>query len=130
MVQRERIDPWTWQQQYGFAHAWRLTGAEELLFVSGQASLDEQGTVLHAGDIAAQTRLTFENLARVLGDAGYALSDIVKLTAYVVDTAHLPDYGAVMAEFMAGHRPAQTFVGVSDLALPGMLVEVEAIAAR
>lgn len=129
-MERERIDPWSWQEQYGFAHAWRVTDARELLVISGQSSIDADGNVLAADDVAEQTRLSFENLRIVLEQGGAALSDVVKLTAYLVGTEHVPTYVAVMTEAFEGHRPAQALVGVTALALPGLLVEVEALAVR
>ncbi|QBI20400.1 RidA family protein [Egibacter rhizosphaerae] len=129
-MEREQIDPWMWQEPYGFSHAWRVRGADEIVFVSGQASVDADGQVQHPDDVAAQTRLTYENLQTVLARSGASLQDVVKQTVYLVGTEHLGEFGQVAAEFLQGHRPAQTVVGCEALALPGMRVEVEVIAVR
>ena len=83
---------------------------------------------MHEGNFQTQVRLTFENPRTALEEFSASLSDVVKLGAYFVDVRKLPDYGAVQAEFFKGNIPAQTAVEVSSLELPGMLIEVEAIA--
>ena len=97
--------------------------------MSGQASISAEGTLIHQGNFRAQARLTFENLHIVLQKAGASLGDIVKLGVYLVDIVNLPDYGAVQAEFFRGPMPAQTVVQINSLALPGMMIEVEAVVA-
>ncbi len=123
-----QVNPWNWQDSYGFAQAWRVQGAASLIFVSGQAAISPEGEVLHPDDFRAQAWLTFENLRTVLEQAGGSLESVVKLGAYVLDMANLADYAAIHAEFFVGHRPAQTLVQVAGLALPGMQIEVEAYA--
>ena len=127
-MKKTQINPWEWQDNFGFSQAWKVDEAKSVIFVSGQASISAEGTVMHEGDFQAQVRLTFENLRTVLEESGASLDDVVKLGAYFVDIRKLPDYGAVQAEFFKGNVPAQTAVEVSSLALPGMLIEVEAIA--
>ncbi|HEX4564571.1 MAG TPA: Rid family hydrolase, partial [Solirubrobacteraceae bacterium] len=77
----------------------------------------------------AQARLTFENLRTVLEDAGASFDDVVKVTAFLTDASRLREYAHVRNEFITGPSPASTVVEVSALALPGMMIEVEAIAA-
>jgi len=127
-MKKTQVNPWTWQDNFGFSQAWKVDEGKSVIFVSGQASISAEGTVMHQGDFKAQVRLTFENLKKVLEQAGASLKDVVKLGAYFVDIGRLPDYGAVQAEFFKGKMPAQTAVGVSALALPGMMIEVEAYA--
>lgn len=127
-MEKTQVNPWTWQDPYGFSQAWKVDGAKTVIFVSGQSSTSADGEVMHAGDFKAQVRLTFENLRTVLEKAGASLDNVVKLGSYFVGIENLPDYGAVQAEFFKGKTPAQTAVGVAGLALPGMLIEVEAIA--
>lgn len=127
-MKKTQLNPWTWQDMYGFSQGWRVDEASSVVFVSGQASISPDGEVLYADDFEAQVRLTFENLQRVLERAGMALDNVVKLGAYFTDIKRLPVYGAVQAEFFKGKMPAQTAVEVSALALPGMMIEVEAYA--
>jgi enamine deaminase RidA (YjgF/YER057c/UK114 family) len=125
-----QVNPWTWQDPWGFSQCWKVEGASSLIVVSGQASISAEGQVLHADDFAAQVRLTFENLRTVLAQAGATLDDVIKLTGFFVGMEHLGEYAAVQAEFFKGKPPAQTVVGVTSLALPGMQIEVEAMAVR
>ena len=73
-------------------------------------------------------RRTFENLRTVLEEAGASLGSIVQLGVYLTDIGTLRDYGRVRGEFLPGPPPASTAVQVGALAIPGMMVEAEAIA--
>jgi len=127
-VEKTQINPWTWQDRRGFSQAWKVTGAQSVIFVSGQTSVSADGQVMHEGDFSAQVRLAFENLRTVLAAAGASLDNVVKLGVFLVDMSRLPEYGAARAEFFTGKQPASTAVGVTSLAAPGLLVEIEAIA--
>lgn len=129
-MRKTQINPWTWQDMYGFSQAWKVEGAESFIFVSGQASISAEGQVVHRDDFEGQARFTFENLGAVLNQSGASFDDVVKLGVYLVDMSTLPLLGAVQAEFFKDRRPAQTVVQVSALALPGMMLEVEAVAVR
>lgn len=127
-MQKTQINPWTWQDQRGFSQAWKVEDGRTVVFVSGQVSASADGQMLHEGDFPAQARLVFENLRTVLEGAGASLADVVKLGAFLTDMSLLPEYGRVKAEFFTGKQPASTAVGVTSLAAPGYMVEVEAIA--
>ena len=122
------VNPWTWQDRRGFTQAWRVEAPAVILFVSGQVPLDGDGNLVAPGDFDGQARRTFENLGRVLDEAGGTFGDIVKVTVYLTDMARLPDYGRIKAEYIRGRPPASTAVGVTALAVPGLMIEVEAIA--
>ena len=64
----------------------------------------------------------------VLHQAGATLDDVVRLGVFLTDMARLPQYGAIKAEFFRGPQPASTAVGVTSLAMSGLLIEVEATA--
>ena len=127
-MEKAQVNPWTWQDQAGFSQAWKVDDARSVVFVSGQASISADGEVVGEDDFEAQVRQTFENLRTVLGQAGASFDDIVKVGVYVTDISRLRDYGRIKAEFISGPQPASTVVEVSSLALPGMMIEVEAIA--
>ena len=61
-MERKMVNPWTWQDQFGFAHATEITGGERILYCAGQLSSDENGEAVHAGDMAAQIGQAFDNL--------------------------------------------------------------------
>lgn len=127
---RRVINPWTWQDQYGFAQAIEVTGSERALFCAGQTSSDADGNPVHAGDMRAQLGQALDNLETVLREAGFELSQVVRLNTYTTDVdAFLEasvDAGARLAE--AECRPSATLLGVARLAFPEFLVELEATA--
>lgn len=127
-MEKKQINPWKWQDAFGFSQAWKIDGAKTIIVVSGQASISARGDVLHVGDFQSQTRLTFENLNAVLEASGACLCHIVKLSVFVTDMSNLETYGSVQSDFFPGEKPAQTLVQVSALALPEMMIEVEGIA--
>jgi enamine deaminase RidA (YjgF/YER057c/UK114 family) len=83
---------------------------------------------MHEGDFAGQVRLVFENLRTVLREAGASLDHVVKLGVFLTDISRMPEYGRIKAEFFTAPQPASTAVGVTGLAAPGLMVEVEAYA--
>lgn len=111
----------------GYTHV--VLGSGRFVAVSGQVALDERGEVVGAGDPAAQARQVFENLRRCLAAAGAGFGDVVKLTYFLTDVAHLPAVRAVRNEYLdADHLPASTAVQVVALFRPELLLEVEAYA--
>jgi enamine deaminase RidA (YjgF/YER057c/UK114 family) len=131
-LERRIINPWSWQDAYGFVQANELTGPQRVLLCAGQTSSDADGTPLHPGDMAAQTGQALDNLETVLREAGFALLDVVRLNYYVTDVDRFmteagPALGSRLAQ--AGCRPASTLLGVSRLAFPEFLIEIEATAA-
>lgn len=116
--------------QFGFSHAVRQKGGDTL-HLAGQIAWDKEGKLVGAGDLAAQTRQALANLREVLKAAGASPADVVRLRTYVVN--HSPEkLGPVLGEigaFYAGAVPAaNTFIGVQTLALPELLIEIEATA--
>lgn len=128
MVAKTPVNPWSWQDARGFTQAWRVEGATTIVYVSGQVALDADGNLVGAGDFEAQARQTFDNIGQVLAKAGASFDDIVKLNVYLTDTANLPALGRIKAGYIKGQQPASTAVGVTALAMPGLLLEVEATA--
>ena len=127
-MEKRQVNPWSWQDRFGFSQAWRVDGAEAVVFVAGQGPLSPEGELVGEGDFEAQVRQTFANLATVLEQAGASLESVVKLTVYLTDIATLREYGRLRAELMPGAPPASTAVQVVALAIPGMAIEVEAVA--
>lgn len=107
----------------------KVTGADAILFLSGQVAYDEAGGVKHPGDFKAQTRSAFQALKDLVEAAGGDLSNIVKLNTYVTDMLYRNDLGIVRQEFFPDGSPASTLVEISSLAHPDWLIEIEAIAA-
>jgi enamine deaminase RidA (YjgF/YER057c/UK114 family) len=129
MMDRRRINPWSWQDRAGFSQAWRVDGFQTLVFVAGQGPVSPEGELVGDGDFEAQVRQTFANMRTVLEQAGASLESIVKQTVFLTDIGTLREYGRLRAELAPGPPPASTAVEIAALALPGMMIEVEAIAA-
>jgi enamine deaminase RidA (YjgF/YER057c/UK114 family) len=123
-----KIDPWTWQDDFGFTQAWRLDGVGSLVLLSGQTGVDADGSVVQADDLRAECRLLFHNIAAVMHRAGGSLDDIYMITVYLTDIGDLPAFTEVEREFFFTRLPARTAVGITALAVPGLRVEVEATA--
>jgi 2-iminobutanoate/2-iminopropanoate deaminase len=100
----------------------------DLLFISGVPPTDASGRVV-SDDVAAQARQVFVNMKRILEAAGANFADILKVTVYLLDINDRSKINPVRQEFFGAARPASTLIGVSELAIPGMKVEIEAVAA-
>jgi reactive intermediate/imine deaminase len=100
----------------------------ELLFVSGQAAIDEQGGIVGAGDFDAQAEQVFRNLERVLAAGGSGLDRVVKVTIFLTDMANFPKIVELRGRWFTPPYPADTIVEVAALALPELELEIEAIA--
>ncbi|MFG3148519.1 RidA family protein [Streptomyces sp. NPDC048243] len=110
-----------------YSHVVAATG--RFVAVSGQLPLDEDGEIVGEGDAEAQARQVFENLRRCLAAAGATFDDVVKLTFFVTDMAHLPAIRAARAAHLPADRlPAASAVQVAALVRPEFLMEIEAFA--
>jgi 2-iminobutanoate/2-iminopropanoate deaminase len=100
----------------------------DLVFVSGCAAIDEDNQVVGKGDITAQTRRVHENLGLALRAAGASFSDVLKVTVFMTDITRRAEVNEVRKEFFGTSLPASTLIEVSALALPDLLIEIEAVA--
>lgn len=106
-----------------------VTGTGRLVAVSGQVALAADGTVVGLGDPEAQARQVFENLRRCLTAAGASFADVIKLTYFLTDVAHLPVIRGVRDQFVdTAAPPASSAVQVAALFRPEFLLEIEALA--
>lgn len=108
-----------------------IASGTRTIYTAGQVSIDEDGTTIGPGDLAAQATQAMHNVGLALAAAGASYADIVKITTYVVN--YRPEHRAVIGKarapfFVNRTPPASTLVGVSALALPDWLVEIEAVA--
>ena len=113
-----------------FSQVVAATGTRTI-HTAGQVSIDERGALVGGNDLAAQTEQVMRNVGLALAAAGADFSHVVKITTYVVN--YKPEHRAIIGKarapfFAGGAPPASTLVGVSALALPEWLVEIEAIA--
>lgn len=130
MAKTTAVNPWTWQDQFGFSQAIEVRGTERVLYCAGQTSVDADGHPLHARDFARQILQSIDNLETVLTASGLKLSDVVRLNYYVTDVdafmAAAPVFGGRL--HAAGCKPASTLLKVGGLFHPDILVEIEATA--
>ena len=109
----------------GYSHA--VTGRGRWVATAGQVALDETGQLVGPGDSLAQTRQVFANLNRALAAAGASFADVIKLNYYLTDITVLPAIRAVRDEYVDTARPpASTAVQVAALAMPDLMIEIEA----
>jgi reactive intermediate/imine deaminase len=100
----------------------------DLLFVSGQAAIDEHGQLVGEGDFDAQAKQAFTNLERVLAAGGCTLRDVAKVTIFLIDMGNFPKIVELRGKWFAEPYPADTIVQVGALALPELEIEIEAVA--
>jgi enamine deaminase RidA (YjgF/YER057c/UK114 family) len=127
-IKIERIAAKTVFDPPAYTQTMKVTGAQSIVFLSGQVDYDDRGQPGHPGDFAAQARATFAAIKAQVEAAGGTLSNVVKLNTYLVDIRHRTELPAIREEFFGKKGPASTLVGVTALAQPGWLIEVEAIA--
>jgi enamine deaminase RidA (YjgF/YER057c/UK114 family) len=130
-LKREFLNPESMATPRGYTHAVTVEDAKKIVFVAGQVALATDGSVVGVGDVEAQARQAFENVKNALEAAGASVSDVVRLTTYVVD--YRPEHRDVLHRirqlyWAEGNLPTSTLLGVQALALPEFLVEVEVTA--
>lgn len=110
---------------YAIAPGWRVG---DLLFLSGQAAIDEAGKVVGTDDFNDQVAQVFGNIDRVLAAGGSSRDKIVKVTIYLTDMAYFPQIVEARKQYFSPPYPADTIVEVKALAIPGLMVEIDVIA--
>ena len=130
-MNRTPVNPWPWSLPLGYNQAELLTGATRQLFCAGQTAVDATGAPQHPGDMRAQLALALDNLQAVLDGAGLSLANIVRLNVYATDVdAAMRNFDLLGQRFgPLGVAPPMTLLGVTRLALPPLMIELEATAA-
>ena len=126
----KRINPPGLLTPRGYTQVVTATGGRTV-YISGQVAANAKGELVGKGDLKAQTTQVFENLKSALASAGAGPKDVVKMTMFVVNfkTEDIPAIRDLRNAFFAGvEPPASTLVGVSALANPDWLIEIEMIA--
>ena len=129
-MERTAVNPVTWSLEMGFNQGEVVSGESRTLYISGQTAMSKEGRPEHDGDMAAQLALAVDNLEAVLAEAGMSLVNLVRLNVYTTDVdALFPHYGVLAGRLgAAGVAPTTTMLGVTRLAIPGQLVELEGTA--
>jgi len=130
-MKRTPVNPWDWSKKVGYHQAEIIEGATRQLICSGQTAVDSEGNPQHPDDMRSQISLSLDNLEAVLNAADMDLANIIRLNIYTTDVnealKHFDILGARFGAVQAA--PPNTLIGVSQLALPGLMFEIEATAA-
>ncbi|WP_192783072.1 Rid family hydrolase [Amycolatopsis lexingtonensis] len=129
-MRRTAVNPWNWSVELGYHQGEVVSEPTRTLYCAGQTAMSADGEPQHTGDLAAQLAMSLDNLEAVLGAAGMSLADLVRLTVYTTDVDLLFRHYGVLAGRLgaAGAAPATTMLGVTRLAIPTLLVELEGTA--
>ena len=123
-------NPNTLAKPPGYSYVVEATGPNRLIFIAGQLGIGMDNQLVGgAGDFRAQAFKAFQNLELALAAAGAGFKDVVKINNYLTDMSHIGIFREVRDEFVnTAAPPASTTVAISQLARPGALFEIEAIA--
>jgi enamine deaminase RidA (YjgF/YER057c/UK114 family) len=116
-----------WEATAGYS---RAVAVGDTCWVAGTTDAGPDGRSLHPGDIGAQAAAVFAIIEAALGEAGFALNDVVRIRMFVTDISRSDDVMAVQGAVFGAIRPAATLVEVSALIDPSLLIEIEADAVR
>ncbi|MFK7870627.1 MAG: RidA family protein [Roseobacter sp.] len=129
-MHRTAVNPWDWSLKLGYNQAEIIEGASRQVIIAGQTAVDGQGTPQCPGDMRGQIDLALDNLEAVLTGAGMQLGDVTRLGVFATDVDEaLQNFDLLGRRFgPVGCAPPMTLLGVTRLALPGLLFEIEATA--
>ena len=125
---RELINPPELHPAPGFSHVAVAEGTR-VVHLAGQVALDREFGIVGGDDLGEQTRAAMRNVEAALTAAGAAWDDVVRRTVYTLHPTEYETITAAIDEVTGGaEHPAQTIVGVTGLAVPGLLIEIECTA--
>ena len=130
-MKREIINPWTWQEKLGFVHGNKVTEPQSVLFLAGQTASNEDGHTVCEGDMPGQIDRIIANIETILQQGGMDFSHVVRLNVFTTDMKAMMDSHEHMVNRLSekGCRHAGTLLGVTGLAAPGAMIEIEITAA-
>lgn len=129
-MQRTAVNPWDWSLKLGYNQGEIIEGASRHLICAGQTAVDANGNPQHPGDMRGQIALALDNLQAVLSGAGMDLRNVTRLAIYATDVDEaLKNFDLLGMRFGAvRNAPPMTLLGVTRLAIPGLMFEIEATA--
>ncbi len=126
-MKRTSVNPWPWSLNVGYNQAEILESTRRQLICAGQTSVDENGNPQHINDMRKQIILSLDNLETVLFEANMSIANISRLNIYTTDVdeamKHFDVLGIRFGPFNS--TPPMTLLGVTRLALPGLMFEME-----
>jgi 2-iminobutanoate/2-iminopropanoate deaminase len=111
-----------------YSQGLKITGCKSIIFISGQIARDENDVVFFPGDLEQQARYIFESIDKLLAQAGAAMSDVVKIVAFVTTLDGYASYSKVRRDVFGDMLPVSSTVQVTSLVTPGCVIEIEAVA--
>ena len=131
ITQRTAVNPWPWSLPLGYNQAEIIENARRQLVCAGQTAVDAEGVPQHVGDMRAQIALALDNLEAVLASDDMSVSNVTRLGVYATDVDEALRHFDLLGERFgaAGVAPPMTLLGVTRLAMPELMFEVEATAA-
>ena len=129
-MKRTPVNPWSWSLKFGFNQAEIIEGHRKQLICAGQTSIDSEGNPQHPNDMRAQMILALENLKAVLAEADMSLADVVQLKIYSTDMDEMMNNFDVFRTYFGDLdiAPPMSVLGVTRLALPPLMFEIDATA--
>ena len=130
-MERTAVNPWSWSLNFGYNQAEIITGANRHLVCAGQTSVDGDGNPQHPGDMRNQIALALDNLEAVLEAADMGLANVIRLNIYTTDVDEAMKHFHVLGSRFGSvdAAPPMTLLGVTRLAIPPLMFEIEATAA-
>ena len=130
-MKKTAVNPWSWSLKFGYNQAEVLEGAKRHLICAGQTAVDADGNPQNEGDMRGQIALALDNLEAVLSAAEMGLANVIRLTVFSTDVDEtLKNFDVIGSRFgPAGASPPMTLLGVTRLAVPQLMFEIEATAA-
>ena len=129
-MKRTPINPWPWSLKFGYNQGEILDGVSRQLMCAGQTSVDAEGNPQHPGDMRSQIALALDNLEAVLSEADMSLANITQLRIYATDVDEAMKNFDLLGARFGPHNvaPPMTVLGVTRLAIPPLMFEIEATA--
>ena len=130
-MKRTPVNPWSWSLNFGYNQAEILEGTKRQLICAGQTAVDAEGNPQHPGDMRNQITLALDNLETVLSGADMGLANITRLNIYTTDVDEAMKHFDVLGTRFGpvNAAPPMTLLGVTRLAIPPLMIEIEATAA-
>ncbi len=130
-MKRTAVNPWPWSLKLGYNQAEIIDGATRQLVCAGQTAVDGEGNPQHPGDMRNQIALSLDNLESVLSAADMGLKNVIRLSIFTTDVDEaMKNFDLLGSRFgPVEASPPMTLLGVTRLAIPQLMFEIEATAA-
>jgi enamine deaminase RidA (YjgF/YER057c/UK114 family) len=131
-LNREIINPWTWQEALGFVHGNKVSDAESVFYLAGQTASDENGHCLYKGDMEKQIDQVLDNISTILEQGDMDFSNVMRLNIFTIDMEQILKAHNHMTSNLKqrGCQHTGCLLGVTALASPGALLEMEVTAVK